>query len=59
MEQEAIRGKKELLEAFIQKQNLRPLGEPVFARYNSPFTLWFLRRNEVLIPVDGPDAERK
>ncbi len=51
--------KKALLEAFMQKQNWRPIGEPVFARYNSPFTLWFLRRNEVLIPVDGPDAERK
>ena len=48
--------KKSLLEAFMQKQNWRPIGEPVFARYNSPFTLWFLRRNEVLIPVDGPEA---
>jgi hypothetical protein len=50
---------KVLLGAFIQKQKLRPLGEPVLARYNSPFTLWFLRRNEVLISVQGPDEERK
>jgi hypothetical protein len=50
---------KELLEAFIQKKKLQPLGEPVLARYNSPFTLWFLRRNEVLIPVQMPDEERK
>ena len=48
-----------LLEAFIQKHKLSPLGEPVLARYNSPFTLWFLRRNEVLVPVQGPDEERK
>ncbi len=26
-------------------------GEPVLARYNTPFTPWFMRRNEVLIPV--------
>lgn len=49
---------KALLEAFIQKQKLSRLGEPVLARYNSPFTLWFLRRNEVLIPVQVPEADR-
>ncbi|HAA02258.1 MAG TPA: heme-binding protein, partial [Syntrophobacteraceae bacterium] len=24
----------------------------IFARYNPPFTPWFLRRNEILIPVE-------
>ena len=46
-----------LLEAFMLKKKLQPLGEPVLARYNSPFTLWFLRRNEVLIPVQAPGEE--
>jgi hypothetical protein len=27
------------------------VGEPVFARYNPPFMPWFLRRNEILVPV--------
>ena len=38
--------------SWIKQRGLKVNGEPVFARYNSPFALWFLRRNEVLIPVD-------
>jgi hypothetical protein len=32
-------------------------GTPVFARYNAPFTPWFMRRNEVMIEVDWEDGE--
>jgi hypothetical protein len=39
------------LESWIEQQGLMIVGEPVWARYNSPFSLWFLRRNEILIPV--------
>lgn len=28
-------------------------GPPVFARYDPPWTPWFLRRNEVLIPLEA------
>lgn len=31
-------------------------GEPELARYNSPFTPWFLRRNEIIVPVNWPSA---
>lgn len=44
-------GHKEELESWIQKKRLTATGEPVWARYNPPFTPWFLRRNEILIPV--------
>jgi len=37
--------------AWIARHGLKPVGQPVWARYNPPFTPWFMRRNEVLIPV--------
>ena len=43
---------KKNLEAFIQDQNLTATAEATFARYDPPFQLWFLRRNEVIIPVE-------
>jgi len=42
---------KEKLGKWIIDNHLTVSGEPVWARYNPPFTLWFLRRNEILIPV--------
>ena len=43
---------KKRLEDWIQGHGLTSVGEPVFSRYNPPFMPWFLRRNEVLIPVE-------
>jgi effector-binding domain-containing protein len=51
---------KEKLEAWIHAEGLTIVGDPVWARYNPPFTPWFLRRNEILIPVDAnTDQERE
>lgn len=44
--------KKTQLQAFIREQGLTPVGEPIWARYDPPFQLWFLRRNEVVIPIE-------
>ncbi|OGU17129.1 MAG: heme-binding protein [Geobacteraceae bacterium GWC2_53_11] len=44
---------KQELENWITANRLKVIGDPVWARYNPPFTLWFLRRNEILIPIDS------
>jgi hypothetical protein len=40
-----------LLEA-LTTDRVETVGAPVFARYNAPFTPWFLRRNEIMIEID-------
>jgi len=47
------KNQQQLLEAVLAA-GLKTLGTPIFARYNAPFSLWFLRRNEVLIEVAAP-----
>ncbi len=39
------------LDLWIQKEGLMIRGEPIWARYNAPFVPWFMRRNEILVPV--------
>lgn len=46
-----------VLEEALGRHGLRAISEPVYARYNSPFSLWFRRRNEILIAVEDPPTE--
>ncbi len=39
------------LELWIKETGLTVVGDPIWARYNPPFTPWFMRRNEIMIPV--------
>lgn len=39
--------------AVLASHDITAVGEPRFARYNPPFTPWFLRRNEVLVDIAG------
>jgi hypothetical protein len=41
------------LKAWLPAHQLQAVGPPSLAQYNPPWTLWFMRRNEVLIAV-GP-----
>ena len=43
---------KELVTAITRHQ-LHAIGQVSLAQYNPPWTLWFLRRNEVMIPVEA------
>jgi hypothetical protein len=45
-----------LLEQWMTEQGLEASGAPVWARYNSPFSLWFMRRNEILLPIARTDT---
>lgn len=49
--EERFTGHEDELREWLTEHGLRPLGEAVYARYNPPFTPWFMRRNEVMIPV--------
>jgi hypothetical protein len=39
------------LRSAMEKEGLRAVGEPVWARYDPPFMPWFLRTNEILVEV--------
>jgi len=39
------------LRAFVEAHHWRTTGPPTLARYNPPWTPWFMRRNEVMLPV--------
>ena len=46
-----VAAKSAELSAWIQRRRLRPTGPAALAQYDPPWTLWFMRRNEVMIPV--------
>jgi hypothetical protein len=41
-----------MLKDALAAANLKWSGEPVYSRYNSPFALWFLRRNEIWLTLE-------
>lgn len=45
---------KAKLENWLKEKGYTVIGEPVWARYDPPFKPWFLRRNEVLLPIELP-----
>ena len=47
------RDRLEALRGALVRAGLTATGAPRFARFDPPWTPWFLRRNEVVVPVAG------
>jgi hypothetical protein len=47
----ALQDRTEELRRWIETRGMRSVGPPTYAFYDPPWTLPFLRRNEVMIPV--------
>jgi effector-binding domain-containing protein len=47
---------KATLTKWINEQNLTVAGEAIWARYDPPYVPWFMRRNEILIPVSKGES---
>lgn len=50
-EEENFKQNETVLLDALYKANIKTVGKPNYARYNSPFSLWFMRRNEIMIEV--------
>lgn len=50
--QERFQERKQKLLDWLTRNGFSVKGEVIFARYNPPWIPWFLRRNEVLIPIE-------
>jgi hypothetical protein len=54
---DTIAAKTDALWGFVKAQHLQAKGLPSLAQYDPPWTLWFLRRNELLLPIArGPSS---
>jgi len=52
VDEEKMQAKSAELNQWITMKKLNPVGTPELARYNPPWTLPFLRRNELMIEVE-------
>lgn len=49
--EQKYRNQEEILLEAVEEAGLAPVGDPIFARYNPPFTPTFFRRNEIMIEI--------
>ncbi len=49
--QDDVAAKTLALLQFVKAQRLQAIGTPSLAQYDPPWTLWFMRRNEMMVPI--------
>lgn len=54
LDQDNVSTQRAKLQQWTEGRGFKIIGEPKAAGYNPPFTLPFLRRNEILIPIENP-----
>ncbi len=55
--EDSLKRRSKELNEWVSTKNLTPLSAPVYAFYNPPWTLPFLRRNEVMIEIPALPAD--
>ena len=55
--EERYREHEKILLDALAVDRVKTTGSPVFARYNAPFTPWFLRRNEIMVEIGWEEPE--
>lgn len=52
--EERFREHTDLLLKWVEAKGFKAMGTPTVARYDAPWTPWFMRRNEILVEVAWP-----
>ncbi len=47
----AVAARTAELQSILKARGLTPAGPAVISQYDPPWTLWFMRRNEIMIPI--------
>jgi hypothetical protein len=55
--EDSLKRRTKELKEWVDAKNLAPESDPVYAFYNPPLTLPFLRRNEVMIEIPASPAD--
>jgi DNA gyrase inhibitor GyrI len=55
--EESLKRRTKELNEWVDAKNLTPVSGPVYAFYNPPWTLPFLRRNEVMVEIPAWPAD--